>query len=118
VRVLGGLLGVVAGLALSLQWLGLRTIEGHWAGFMESLIFVLEHTSLIRPEWPKPVTEGGLSYKQTGLSQKDMDFLEQRKWNREEIMAAFKVPKLELGLYDDVNFAPKPSRPGLSWTGT
>ena len=33
--------------------------------------------------------EGGLSYKQTGLSQKDMEFLEQRKWNREEIMAAF-----------------------------
>gem|GEM_PF-831509 len=49
--------------------------------------------------------EGGVSYKQTGLSQKDMDFLEQRKWNREEIMAAFKVPKGELGLYEDVNYA-------------
>ena len=59
VRALGGLVGIVAGLALLLQWLGLKTIEGHWAGFMESLIFVLEHTSLIRPEWPKPVTEGG-----------------------------------------------------------
>lgn len=58
-RALAGLVGMVAGLALSLQWLGLRTAEGHWAGFLESLIFVLEHTSLIRPEWPQPVTEGG-----------------------------------------------------------
>ncbi len=58
-RALGSLVGVVAGLALSLQWLGLKTAEGHWANFAESLVYVLEHTSLIRPEWPKPVNEGG-----------------------------------------------------------
>ncbi len=62
--------------------------------------------------------EGGLSYKQTGLSQKDMDFLEQRKWNREEIMAAFKVPKPELGLYDDVNFATSKTQRKLFWENT
>lgn len=62
--------------------------------------------------------EGGLSYKQTGLSQKDMDFLEQRKWNREEIMAAFKVPKGELGLYEDVNFATAKTQRKLFWENT
>ncbi|MBM4289283.1 MAG: phage portal protein [Deltaproteobacteria bacterium] len=62
--------------------------------------------------------EGGLSYKQTGLSQKDMDFLEQRKWNREEIMAAFKVPKPELGLYEDVNFASAKTQRKIFWENT
>lgn len=64
------------------------------------------------------ILEGGLSYKQTGLSQKDMDFLEQRKWNREEIMAAFKVPKTELGFYDDVNFATAKTQRKLFWENT
>jgi len=62
--------------------------------------------------------EGGLSYKQTGLSQKDMDFLEQRKWNREEIMAAFKVPKGELGIYEDVNYATAKTQRKLFWENT
>ncbi len=30
--------------------------------------------------------EGGLTYKQTGISQRDMEFLEGRKYNREEVM--------------------------------
>jgi len=62
--------------------------------------------------------EGGVTYKQTGLSQKDMDFLEQRKWNREEIMAAFKVPKPELGLYDEVNYATAKTQRKLFWENT
>ncbi|MBW1954036.1 MAG: phage portal protein, partial [Deltaproteobacteria bacterium] len=62
--------------------------------------------------------EGGVTYKQTGLSQKDMDFLEQRKWNREEIMAAFKVPKTELGFYEDVNFATAKTQRKLFWENT
>ena len=62
--------------------------------------------------------EGGLNYKQTGLSQKDMDFLEQRRWNREEIMAAFKVPKGELGIYEDVNYATAKTQRKLFWENT
>ncbi len=62
--------------------------------------------------------EGGLSYKQTGISQKDMDFLEQRKWNREEIMAAFKVPKGELGIYEEVNYATAKTQRKLFWENT
>jgi len=49
--------------------------------------------------------EGGIEYQQTQLSHTDMLFLEQRKWNRDEIMAVFKVPKSELSVYEDLNFA-------------
>lgn len=51
------------------------------------------------------ILEGGAKYKQLVPSQKDMEFLNQKKWNRDEILACFKVPKLELGIWDDVNFA-------------
>jgi hypothetical protein len=37
----------------------MKTAEGHWAGFMESLVYVLEPAHLIKPQWPKLVTEGG-----------------------------------------------------------
>jgi len=33
---------------------------------------------------PLPFWREGLTYKQPGLSQKDMDFLSQRKWNRRD----------------------------------
>ncbi|MBW1953567.1 MAG: phage portal protein [Deltaproteobacteria bacterium] len=64
------------------------------------------------------ILEGGLTYKQTGLSQRDMDFLEQRRWNREEIMAAFKVPKGEIGIYEDVNYATAKTQRKLFWENT
>ena len=48
------------------------------------------------------ILEGGAKYDRVGLSHKDMDFLEQRKWNREEIMMVFKVPKHILSVYEDV----------------
>lgn len=64
------------------------------------------------------VLEGGLSYKQTGLTQKDMDFLEQRKWNRDEIMMVFKVPKGELGIYEDINYATAKTQDRIFWTKT
>lgn len=48
------------------------------------------------------ILEGGLKSKQLALSQKDMDFLEQRKFTRDEIMAMFKVPKTRLGMTEGV----------------
>ena len=36
-RALGCLVGLVAGMACLLQWLGLQTSEGHMAGFAEAL---------------------------------------------------------------------------------
>jgi len=41
---------------------------------------------------------------QVGMSQKDMDFLEQRKFSRDEILAMFKVPKALLDP-QELNFA-------------
>lgn len=51
------------------------------------------------------ILEGGLSIEKLNLSQKDMDFLEQRRFTRDEILAIFKVPKTALMITEDVNRA-------------
>ena len=45
--------------------------------------------------------EGGAKWKQTSFSQKDMEFLDQKKWNRDETLAVFNVPKGEVGILAD-----------------
>lgn len=65
----------------------------------------LEHHQGVNKSHVLAILEGGAKYKQMVPSQKDMEFLNQKKWNRDEILACFKVPKLELGIWDDVNFA-------------
>jgi HK97 family phage portal protein len=62
--------------------------------------------------------EGGAKYKQLVPSQKDMEFLNQKKWNRDEVLACFKVPKLELGIWDEVNFAVAKVQAREFWTKT
>lgn len=52
---------------------------------------------------PAVLSKGEL--KSTSLSQKDMEFYNQRMMSRDEILAAFKVPKSLLGITEDVNFA-------------
>lgn len=44
-------------------------------------------------------------YQQVAVTQKDMDFIGQRNFSRDEILAAFKVPKSLLGITEDVNYA-------------
>lgn len=51
------------------------------------------------------VLSNGLRYEPLTVSQTDMQFLEGRQWNREEILAVYGVPKQEVGLIDDVNRA-------------
>lgn len=51
------------------------------------------------------ILEQGLKYQQTSLNQKDMDFIQQRKFSRDEILAIFRVPKTVLAISDDVNRA-------------
>ena len=51
------------------------------------------------------ILHSGLSYKPTQLSHNDMQFLEQRRYSRDEIMAMFRVPKTVLGIVEDVNRA-------------
>lgn len=48
---------------------------------------------------------GGLDFKPLSLSQKDIDFVEQARMSKDEILSAFGVPKSEIGLVDDVNRA-------------
>ena len=48
---------------------------------------------------------GGLSYEPVGMTQTEMDFVEQRKFTRDEILAMFRIPKTILGITDDVNRA-------------
>lgn len=50
------------------------------------------------------ILQGGLKYNATGLSQKDMDFVVQRRFSRDEICAMFFVPPPKLGIMDNANY--------------
>lgn len=51
------------------------------------------------------ILQGGLKFKPMNLSQKDMEFLEQRRFSRDEILGIFRVSKSILGITEDVNRA-------------
>lgn len=51
------------------------------------------------------ILEDGLKYTPMALTQKDMDFLNSRNFNRDQILAMFGVPKSLIGLNEDVNRA-------------
>jgi HK97 family phage portal protein len=47
------------------------------------------------------ILEGGAKFKPTVFTQKDMEFLSQKKWNRDATLAAFGVPKMEVGIIEE-----------------
>lgn len=51
------------------------------------------------------VLGGGMTWTEIARSQKDMDFYQQRLFNRDEILSMFRVPKSIIGITDDVNRA-------------
>ena len=51
------------------------------------------------------VTEGGATLQVIGTSSADMEFLNQRKFSRDEILAVFGVPPMKVGITEDVNRA-------------
>ena len=51
------------------------------------------------------ILEGGMKFKPVSLPPKDLDFIESRKMNRDEILSIFGVPKPVLGVFEDVNRA-------------
>jgi HK97 family phage portal protein len=55
--------------------------------------------------WKVAILEGGLKWKDVGLSQKDMDYIEGRRFTRDEIFAMYRVPKVIVAVTDDVNRA-------------
>lgn len=55
--------------------------------------------------WKVAILEAGLKWQDVGLSQREMDFIEGRKFDRDEIFAGFRVPKSIVAISDDVNLA-------------
>lgn len=51
------------------------------------------------------ILSGGLKYQELTRNQRDMDFVAQRTFSRDEILALFRVPKTIIGITDDVNRA-------------
>lgn len=57
----------------------------------------------------------GVKYIQTGLTMQDMEFMEQRRWDRDEILADMGVPKSIVSVTDDLNFATQLSQDRNFW---
>ncbi len=51
------------------------------------------------------VLEAGLKPASTSLSHKDMDFIEQKRYTREEMLGVFRVPKALFNITEDLNYA-------------
>jgi HK97 family phage portal protein len=49
------------------------------------------------------ILHSGLKFNPTNPSQRDMQFLESRRYSRDEILGIFRVPKMVLGIVEDVN---------------
>lgn len=64
------------------------------------------------------VLEGGLEYTASSESHKDMEFSEQRRYNREEILGTWRVPKSIFSVTDDLNYATASSQKRLFWENT
>ena len=62
--------------------------------------------------------EGGMEYSPAGESHKDMEFLEQRRYNREEILGTWRVPKSIFSITEDLNYATALAQKKLFWENT
>jgi HK97 family phage portal protein len=60
--------------------------------------------------------EKGLQWQSVSLPQKDMEFVEQRKLSREEILAVYKVPPIEVGILEYANYANSETQDKIFWT--
>ncbi len=60
--------------------------------------------------------EKGLQWQSVSLPQKDMEFIEQRKFSREEILAVYKVPPIEVGILEYANYANSETQDRIFWT--
>lgn len=61
------------------------------------------------------IVKGSWKYIQTGLTPRDMDHLESKRWNRETIMAIMRVPKSISGVTDDLNYATFRGQQKIFW---
>lgn len=51
------------------------------------------------------ILHSGLRYEQTSRSPSDLQMIDQRKLNMNEVLAAYKVPKFAVQQYEDINYA-------------
>lgn len=51
------------------------------------------------------ILTGGLSYSPISVSHADIQFIEQSKLNRDDVLAMFRVPKNVIGILEEVNYA-------------
>lgn len=61
---------------------------------------------------------GGMKYQSLGLAMKDLDFIEGRRFNREEILAVFGVPPAEVGVHEFSNYANAREQGRKFWNNT
>ena len=64
------------------------------------------------------ILEGGLDWKALGISQKDMDFIQQKKMTREDIMGVFGVPPAMVGVFEYANYANSKEQREIFWRNT
>ncbi len=60
----------------------------------------------------------GLKYQQIGLTQADMQYTEQKRWNKDQILAAFGLNKIGVGDYEKINYATIREGRKLLWYDT
>jgi HK97 family phage portal protein len=51
------------------------------------------------------VLHSGATFNKVDVTHEDMEFIEQRRFSRDEILSIFRVPKTILGILEDTNFA-------------
>lgn len=85
-----------------------------------------EEVKMLRKQWDETyggpdsagrtaVIHSGLKYEQFQRSHADMQYIEQKKLSRETILAAYRVPKAEVSLYEDMNYATAISADKTFW---
>jgi HK97 family phage portal protein len=62
--------------------------------------------------------EGGLTLQNIRPSNRDLQFMEMRKMDREDVCMVYKVPKAEISLYEDINYATALSADLAFWKKT
>lgn len=67
-------------------------------------LFQKRQTGFMRMQRPM-LLEQGTQYKQMGLSQQDMAFMEQRKFSQQEILSIFGVPPAKAGIMEYASYA-------------
>lgn len=61
---------------------------------------------------------GGMKFQNIGLAMRDLDFIEGRRFNREEILAVFGVPPAEVGVHEFSSYANAREQGRKFWQNT